>query len=480
VNQPLGPIALLVLVIPAIALRIAIRVLYGRRPLASTDPMHTLLTMASTMMFVLAAIGATAGVWIVIIPLPIIVAVVVVMVVDRSRLAEHRALLASLAAAAQHGVPLSEAARAYADETLGDTGLRAMALAEAIERGQPLSTAVRTARLRMGTSTKLAVRFGEQLGQLGPAMKQQIDDSNQIDAVLRDTIGRFFYLWNVVLVLCLVIGFVMIRIVPVFQRIFEEFGLKLPALTQLVIKWSADPQALLVVGLVLMSPVIIFSAVIGVIAILEILHRTLLADRERYGEFSHLFYVRRVLRITLGVLVLALIPAFSPLFLLLAIFLPFLFYMGYFPRNLPLVWRFFRRYDGALMMRSLALAVRRGLSLPQALYMVADCYPLSIVAGKVRGAAERIVAGMDWRESLRWSGLVSHADTAVLSAAERVGNLGWALEEMADSAIRRQIYRVQAGLQVLFPVVLVSLGMVVAFFVVGLFIPIISLIQGLS
>src|SRR4051812_28330643 len=191
--------------------------------------MHTLLTMASTMMFVLAAIGATAGVWIVIIPLPIIVAVVVVMVVDRSRLAEHRALLASLAAAAQHGVPLSEAARAYADETLGDTGLRAMALAEAIERGQPLSTAVRTARLRMGTSTKLAVRFGEQLGQLGPAMKQQIDDSNQIDAVLRDTIGRFFYLWNVVLVLCLVIGFVMIRIVPVFQRIFEEFGLKLPA-----------------------------------------------------------------------------------------------------------------------------------------------------------------------------------------------------------------------------------------------------------
>ena len=89
--------ALLVLVIPAIALRIAIRVLYGRRPLASTDPMHTLLTMASTMMFVLAAIGATAGVWIVIVPLPIIVAVVVVMVVDRSRLAEHRALLASLA-----------------------------------------------------------------------------------------------------------------------------------------------------------------------------------------------------------------------------------------------------------------------------------------------------------------------------------------------------------------------------------------------
>ena len=33
------------------------------------------------------------------------------------------------------------------------------------------------------------------------------------------------------------------------------------------------------------------------------------------------------------------------------------------PRDLPVVWRLFRRYDGALVMRGLALAVRRGLPL---------------------------------------------------------------------------------------------------------------------
>ena len=70
--------------------------------------------MASTMMFVLAAIGATAGVWIVIIPLPIAVAVIAVMVMDRSRLAEHRALLGSLAAAAQHDPRRIELPRAAA------------------------------------------------------------------------------------------------------------------------------------------------------------------------------------------------------------------------------------------------------------------------------------------------------------------------------------------------------------------------------
>ena len=98
----------------------------------------------------------------------------------------------------------------------------------------------------------------------------------------------------------------------------------------------------------------------------------------------------------------------------------------------------------------------------------------------MRGAAERTAAGNDWRQSLLETGLIRPADAAVLGAAERVGNLDWALEEMADSALRRQIYRVQAGLQVVFPVLLLGIGAVVCAFVVGLFVPLISLIQGMG
>jgi general secretion pathway protein F len=421
VNQSLGPIALLVLVIPAIALRIAIRVLYGRRPLAASDPMHTLLSMSSTMMFVLAAIGATAGVWIVIIPLPIAVAVIALMVIDRSRQAEHRALLGSLAAAAQHEIPLSEVARAYADEKLGDTGLRAMALAESIERGQVLSGAVRTARLRMATATKLAVRLGDGLGLLGPAMRQQIDDSQQVDLALRGTVGKFFYVAFLILWLYIINAFLMWKIVPVFDRIFQEFGLKLPALTTLVVKVSG-------------------------------------------------WYVDQGLWVSVLVMLVA----------LGLVFIAFLYYVGWLPRDLPIVWRLFRRYDGALVMRALALAIRRGMPLPQAFRWVADCYPIRSVGVRLRFAAERTAAGMDWRQSLRGIGLISQSDAAVLSSAERVGNLDWALEEMAESAIRRQVYRLQAALQVLFPLVLLLLGMVISFFVVGLFLPLVSLIQGLA
>ncbi len=419
--MPLGPIALVVLVIPAIALRIAIRVLYGRRPLAAVDPMHTLLSMASSMMFVLAAIGATAGVWVLIIPLPIAVAVVALMVLDRSRQAEHRALIGSLAVAAQQGVPLSESARAYADETLGDTGLRAMALAEGIERGQPLATAVRTARLRMATATRVAVRVGEQLGLLGPAMQQQMEDSRQVDLALRGTVAQFVHLGNIVIVLTCVTAFLMWKIMPVYQRMFEEFGLKLPAITVMVIRAST-------------------------------------------------WYVERGWWMTL--------PLFPVLFA--AVFLALLYYVGWFPRDLPLVWRLFARYDGALVMRGLALAVRRSLPLPQAMRLVADCYPIRIVGARLRRASEQVAAGMDWRQAFLQTGLVSRADVAVLSAAERAGNLDWALEEMADSAIRRQLYWLQAALQILLPLAVLFLGGIVCIFVVGLFLPLISLIQGLA
>jgi len=424
VNDSLGPFSLILLAIPAVALRLAVRALFGGRRMAAADPMQLILSLASVELFILAGLGlvvSLVGISFAFIPVPFLFLIVILMVIDRSRRMEHRSLLWTLSAAAQRGVPLSEAARAYADESLGDTGLRSLALAEAMERGEPLWRAVCTARLRLGVAPRLAVRMGEQLGLLGPAMRQQLDDSQQVDAVLRDTIGRFFYLGNVVAVMLIVSTFVMLRIVPVFQKMFEEFGLKLPAMTILLIEISK-------------------------------------------------WYVLRGWWLTIPLTLLA------PLFL----FFGFLYYIGWVPRDLPLVWRLFRRYDGALVMRSLALAIRRGMPLPQAMQLTADCYPISIVASLLRKATERVQAGMNWRESLLQTRLISTADAAVLGAAERVGNLEWALEEMADSAMRRMIYRVQALLQILFPILLLVLGFVVMFFVTSLFLPLIALIQGLA
>ena len=61
-----------------------------------------------------------------------------------------------------------------------------------------------------------------------------------------------------------------------------------------------------------------------------------------------------------------------------------------------------------------------------------------------------------------------------------MGNLPWALHEMADSNRRRFIYRVQAVAQTAFPPVVIVFGLIVMFIVVALFEPLVVLIQKMT
>jgi len=488
VNDPLGPVALILLTIPAIALRFAILALYGRRRLTAADPMQMLLSLSSAILFVLAGLGIVVGLmglWFLIIPLPVAFVILVLMIFDRSRHSEHRALLWSLSAAAEKGVPLSEAARAYADETLGDTGVRALALAEAIERGEPLAQAVRSARLRMGAAMKLAVRLGERLGVLGPAMRQQLDESHLVDAALSNAVGRLCYLF---LVFCMLVGvftFSMFRFMPVIQRIYFEFGQELPPVTRWVLDAAdrfADPVALLWIGFwMLVGTGLLFGLVFGVLLAYDLVQRwiPIRKDDSQPRQFlTHWRRARFLIRIAGAVTVFSVLAVF--LFPISIPILVLLHYVGWFPRDLPGVWRLFRRYDGALVMRGLALSVRRGLPLPQALALLQESYPLQQVARQLARAREQVAQGGDWCESLRQTGLIGRADSAVLAAGQRVGNLEWALEEMADSAMRRQTYWVQLLVQILFPALLLVLAAAVFVFVLSVFWPLVSMIQGLT
>ena len=88
--------------------------------------------------------------------------------------------------------------------------------------------------------------------------------------------------------------------------------------------------------------------------------------------------------------------------------------------------------------------------------------------------------GRDWAESLYDRRLIRSADLAVLQAAQRAGNLPWAMAEMADSNRRRFAYRLQAVVQSVFPLAVIGFGLVVMFIVVGLFYPLVELIKKLA
>jgi protein transport protein HofC len=88
--------------------------------------------------------------------------------------------------------------------------------------------------------------------------------------------------------------------------------------------------------------------------------------------------------------------------------------------------------------------------------------------------------GGDWIGILEHRGLIRPADAEVLSSASEVGNLSWAMRELAETGERRLAYRFQAVVQSLFPLVVIAIGVVVALIAFSFFAPLISLLGRLS
>jgi type II secretory pathway component PulF len=154
-------------------------------------------------------------------------------------------------------------------------------------------------------------------------------------------------------------------------------------------------------------------------------------------------------------------------------------YIGFLPRDFPGISRISRRFDSALVMRALALAVCYQWPVNKTIWLLARIYPKRGMRGRLIIAGRLVDNGIDWCDSLFQAGIIQRLEYVVLKAAQRVGNVEWALDEMADGSVRRLVYRSRLVLNIAFPVVLLFFGLFAALFVVGLFVPLIGLIQGL-
>jgi type II secretory pathway component PulF len=133
-----------------------------------------------------------------------------------------------------------------------------------------------------------------------------------------------------------------------------------------------------------------------------------------------------------------------------------------------------------LVLRWLAIAVRQQRPLAEMVRLMAGYFPRPALQWRLERAARRMESGEDWCDSLYRVGLLRHAEAGLFRAAQRAGNLAWALEEMADSSVRRAAYRWSAWLNVLFPAVVIVFGGGVFFLALGILTPLFGLISGLS
>jgi type II secretory pathway component PulF len=107
--------------------------------------------------------------------------------------------------------------------------------------------------------------------------------------------------------------------------------------------------------------------------------------------------------------------------------------------------------------------------------------PLGYTAlDRLEDVRNQIEQGEPLGDSLFRVGLLPWRMLPLVHAAERAGNLPWALVEMAESLYQRTMRLIQRVMQVVFPATVVLLGCLVAIVVVSFFLPLVQLISELA
>jgi type II secretory pathway component PulF len=330
------------------------------------------------------------------------------------------ALLHILAIAAERGIPLAPAVAAFADQYRGVEHRRIMLLAARLNWGATLADGLDGARRVVTRDAILLAWVGQAAGLLAKALRMAAQSRSSQLPIWTNIAARLAYILVLMLGMQGVSGFVLYYIIPKFEAIFRDFNLPLPSITIAVIRVAQ-------------------------------------------------FFVQFAAPV-------ALLPMFE---VGLLIFLPISF-LGWGSYHVPIFDRLLGRRHTALALRSLSLIVEGGKPISLGIGVLADHYPTYWFRRRLRGAAAYVRGGTDWIEALRRHHVIRSADAAVLASAESVGNLAWALAELALTAERRLTTRMQLVTQTLFPLVVVILGMVVFVMAIAYFLPLVTLIQSLA
>ena len=412
------------LILLGLAMRMALRLTYGVRGPEPGDPVFIFLNITSWVFIAISVVPAIVGgvlsLFGVIIML-LAIATLIEAIIQR-RLAQRRSMCRMLVLLMERGAQLESSVLLAGQTMSGIVGRAAKRLFSALRSGTPLPDAVSRnpgalprlapAYLAAGQSSEVRVAALRELSRAG---------QGELESIWRASVDRILYLASILLFMAVVLTFVMIRIVPEYAKIFDEFELDLPAMTYLLVSLSDFVVNYLAAPLILV--VLATACAATVISICY------LCDVPILTSFSD---------------------------------------------------RLFRGRRTADVLRIVALATEHHEPLDGVLNRLALVFPSPLIRRWLLHAAAAVEAGADWRDALLDAGIISRVEQSLLKTAEQVGNLPWALREIANRREKRAAYRIMAALQIVYPIAILVIGAFVAFYAVSLLIPIVRLIQGLS
>jgi type IV pilus assembly protein PilC len=269
------------------------------------------------------------------------------------------------------------------------------------------------------------VKAGEAGGALEIILKRLADFKEKSESLKRRITGAMVYPVVVILVAVAILSFIMIYIIPKFEKIFKDFNMQLPDMTKMLIATSQ--------------------------------------------WFSQYWYI---------------LPLF-PLSFYLMLKLIRLSKTGNYAVDrcylwIPVVGPLIEKTIVARTMRTLGTLVSSGVPILEALSIVRETCTNAVFERMYQRVYESIREGDTIAQPLKESRLVDDMVINMIDVGEETGDLDTMLYKIADVYDEEVNVMVESLISLLEPLMIVFLGVVIGSIVIALFLPLIKLLEGLS
>lgn len=269
------------------------------------------------------------------------------------------------------------------------------------------------------------VKAGEAGGALEVILQRLADFKEKSQSLKRRITGAMVYPCVVVLVAVSILTFIMVFIIPKFEKIFKDFNMKLPALTETLINTSR--------------------------------------------WVSNYWYVLPLFPLGFWLLLKLIRLSKSGNYALDRTYLWF-----------PVVGPLIEKTIVARTMRTLGTLVSSGVPILEALSIVRETCTNMVFERMFQRVYESIREGDTIAQPLKESRLVDDMVVNMIDVGEETGDLDTMLYKIADVYDEEVNVMVESLISLLEPIMIVVLGLIIGTIVIALFLPLIKLLEGLS
>ncbi len=300
-----------------------------------------------------------------------------------------------------------------------------MNVIEDVESGNTLSEAMAKNPKAFDALYCNMVKAGEASGALEVILQRLAEFKERAQSLKRTVQGAMVYPIVVILVATAIVGFILYYIIPKFEQIFRDFGIKLPWITELLISMSH-----VVVDYWFLLLLIPFACWL----IIKIIRKN------KTGEYI----------------------------------------CDYILLKIPVLGKIVSKATTARVCRTLGTLLASGVPILEALIIARDTSGNAVFVKAFQNIYIAIREGESMAVPLKESRVVDDIVVNMVDVGEETGALDVMLYKVADTYDEEVKVLVDAMVSLLEPLMVVVLGFIVGFIVIALFMPLIELLNKLS